>query len=89
MFNRKHIYFVSLLTILLLCFANCTHELNSNDGYDFRLNNSELHSLLRQSALADNKVVAHADKNDKINGLHPWEVTYDEIKLADLLVNGE
>ena len=28
----------------------------------------------------DRIIVAHADKEDKINGLHPWEATYEEIK---------
>lgn len=38
----------------------------------------------------DNKViVAHADGSDKINGLHPWAATYDEIKAAGKLSNGE
>jgi len=34
-------------------------------------------------------IVAHADNNDMINGLHPWEATYEEIQSAGLLPNGE
>lgn len=38
----------------------------------------------------DNKViVAHADKNDKVNGFHPWEATFEEIVKAKKLENGE
>ncbi|MFT4094156.1 MAG: glycerophosphodiester phosphodiesterase [Niabella sp.] len=38
----------------------------------------------------DNRViVAHADENDKINGFHPWEATFDEIVNAAKLENGE
>ena len=34
-------------------------------------------------------VVAHADGNDKINGLHPWEATLDQIRASGRLSNGE
>ena len=34
-------------------------------------------------------VVAHADGNDKINGLHPWEATLAQIRAAGRLSNGE
>ena len=34
-------------------------------------------------------IVAHADKNDMINGLYPWDATYKEINSAGLLSNGE
>lgn len=38
----------------------------------------------------DNQVVvAHADRNNKINGLHPWEATYEQIASAAKLPNGE
>ena len=38
----------------------------------------------------DNKVVvAHADGNCCINGVHPWEYTLDEIRLRGFLTNGE
>lgn len=38
----------------------------------------------------DNKViVAHADNDDKINGFHPWEATYEQIAAAGKLTNGE
>ncbi|SEB17713.1 glycerophosphoryl diester phosphodiesterase [Pedobacter hartonius] len=38
----------------------------------------------------DNKViVAHADGNDKINGLHPWEATYEKIASVAKLPNEE
>lgn len=33
--------------------------------------------------------MAHADGNDKINGFHPWEATYEEIIAAGNLFNGE
>ena len=39
---------------------------------------------------SDNRViVAHADGNLNINGLHPWEHTLEEIRLAGKLKNGE
>lgn len=39
---------------------------------------------------ADNDViVAHADSQCKINGLHPWEATVEEIRAAGSLPNGE
>lgn len=34
-------------------------------------------------------VVAHADKNCQINGLHPWEHTLEELCAAGRLENGE
>ena len=38
----------------------------------------------------DNKViVAHANSEDKVNGLHPWEAAADEIIAASRLSNGE
>lgn len=37
----------------------------------------------------DRVIVAHADRNDRINGFYPWEATYDEIIEAGLLENGE
>lgn len=38
----------------------------------------------------DNQViVAHADNHDKINGLYPWEATYEEIASVAKLPNGE
>lgn len=38
----------------------------------------------------DNKVVvAHADSDYRINGLHPWEATLEEIRAAGRLANGE
>lgn len=37
----------------------------------------------------DNVVVAHADADYKINGLHPWEATLAEIRKAGNLENGE
>lgn len=37
----------------------------------------------------NNVVVAHADGNDKINGLYPWESTVAEIRAAGTLSNGE
>lgn len=38
----------------------------------------------------DNQViVAHADSDDKVNGLHPWKATYAEINAAGKLSNGE
>lgn len=37
----------------------------------------------------NNVVVAHADGNCKINGLHPWEATLAEIRAAGTLSNGE
>ena len=38
----------------------------------------------------DNRiVVAHADKEGKINGVFPWEATFDEIVAAQKLPNGE
>ena len=37
----------------------------------------------------DNVVVAHADKNCQINGLHPWEHTLEELRAAGRLKNGE
>jgi glycerophosphoryl diester phosphodiesterase len=38
----------------------------------------------------DNQViVAHADELDKINGLYPWEATYEEIASIAKLPNGE
>lgn len=38
----------------------------------------------------DNQVVvAHADGKDKINGMYPWEATYQEIASAAKLPNGE
>jgi len=38
----------------------------------------------------DNQViVAHADRQDKINGLYPWEATYEQIATAAKLLNGE
>lgn len=37
----------------------------------------------------DNLVVAHADADNKINGLHPWEATLDQLRAAGNLTNGE
>lgn len=37
----------------------------------------------------DNIVVAHADADNKVNGLHPWEATLAEIRKAGNLANGE
>lgn len=38
----------------------------------------------------DNQViVAHADGEDKVNGLHPWKATYAQITAAGRLSNGE
>ncbi len=37
----------------------------------------------------DNLVVAHADNDNKINGLHPWEATLAELRTAGNLSNGE
>lgn len=38
----------------------------------------------------DNRViVAHADSEDKINGMHPWEATYSQLNDAGKLSNGE
>ena len=37
----------------------------------------------------NNIVIAHADGSCKINGLHPWEATLDEIRKAGVLKNGE
>lgn len=34
-------------------------------------------------------IVAHADREDKINGFHPWETTYAEIAGKALLANDE
>lgn len=34
-------------------------------------------------------IVAHADADCKVNGLHPWEHTTDEIRKAGNLANGE
>lgn len=37
----------------------------------------------------DRVVVAHADSECRINGLHPWEATLDELRAAGRLSNGE
>lgn len=37
----------------------------------------------------DNVVVAHADGNCKINGMHPWEHTLSELRAGGALSNGE
>lgn len=37
----------------------------------------------------DNVIVAHADGQCMINGLHPWEATVAEIRAAGTLSNGE
>ena len=37
----------------------------------------------------DQVIVAHADANDRVNGFHPWEATYEQIALARTLDNGE
>lgn len=38
----------------------------------------------------DNRViVAHTDRSNKINGFHPWEATYEDIRKAGRLSNGE
>lgn len=37
----------------------------------------------------DKVVVAHADNDCKINGLHPWEATLEELRAAGRLANGE
>ena len=37
----------------------------------------------------DNVVVAHADKNCQISGLHPWEHTLEELRATGRLENGE
>ena len=37
----------------------------------------------------DNVVVAHADGQCKINGMHPWEHTLAELRAAGKLSNGE
>lgn len=37
----------------------------------------------------DNVIVAHADEEFKINGMHPWEHTLKEIRKAGKLSNGE
>jgi len=37
----------------------------------------------------NNIVVAHADGDTRINGLHPWEATLDELRAAGKLDNGE
>ncbi|WP_286846706.1 MULTISPECIES: glycerophosphodiester phosphodiesterase [unclassified Proteiniphilum] len=34
-------------------------------------------------------IVAHTDREDKINGLHPWKATYAQIIAAGKLANGE
>ena len=39
---------------------------------------------------ADNDVVvAHADGNCRVNGLHPWESTVEQLRTAGKLANGE
>ena len=37
----------------------------------------------------DKVVVAHADADNKINGLHPWETTLEQLRAAGKLANGE
>ena len=37
----------------------------------------------------DRVIVAHADREGKINGLYPWEATFEEIVSAEKLKNGE
>lgn len=37
----------------------------------------------------DKVVVAHADGDYRINGLHPWEATLEQIRAAGKLANGE
>ena len=37
----------------------------------------------------DRVIVAHADGNLNINGMHPWEHTLEEIRLAGKMNNGE
>lgn len=37
----------------------------------------------------NNVVVAHADSDCRINGLHPWEATLAELRKAGKLTNGE
>lgn len=37
----------------------------------------------------DRVIVAHADRQGKINGFFPWEATFDEIVSAEKLENGE
>lgn len=37
----------------------------------------------------DRVIVAHADREGKINGFFPWEATFDEIISAEKLPNGE
>ncbi len=37
----------------------------------------------------DRVIVAHADSNCRINGLHPWEATLEQIQKAGTLANGE
>ena len=37
----------------------------------------------------DKVVVAHADDDNKINGLHPWEATLEQLRAAGKLANGE
>lgn len=37
----------------------------------------------------NNVIVAHADENCRINGVHPWEATLDEIRKRGNLTNGE
>lgn len=37
----------------------------------------------------DNIVIAHADAECRINGLHPWEATLEELRAKGNLANGE